>query len=428
MSGNDEKTYFFAICFYGHAEYIFDNTPEIFSTEVGAVFTEVQKHWKKNSFFSKQKTFFPKLCLWTPRMPFWGMRKNFLRWNAKIFCSLYKRKKSFPKTKYSKCSFGQSKSGSDSGYEKNSAKDLNIITKCQKTIEKRKQEFFKEKASSNFSHDRVEHSLDTLLKIVSSRTANLARFPKRFRKKVFSKKIFLKNFLWAHRTNFWRLRLNFFEKKPKQILSGSETDQKIFQKNFFLELQSDTYDSDLTTPRKICWQMAEKKMGSISKQCSKNLLFSRIKVFFLRKCPCICILQIDNSARKSPTKYQTILAQCPKVTIKTFRKNCSSKGSWPFWMQFWRIHLRKCQQWQTDSPMSETNEKKISPKKNFFRNLFPWTRRMHFWQHCRNLFNRIFRSFYQVTEALEKHAFSKKPTFFAKVSLWTPRIPNWGTH
>ena len=161
-----------------------------------------------------------------------------------------------------------------------------------------------------------------------------------------------------------------------------------------------------------------KRMGSVSEHDSKNCFFSRIKAFFLRKYPWTCILHFDKSARKSPIKYQKILDQGPKVTIKIFPKKFSLKSNWTFWMQFWQIHARKFQKWQTHGPMLESNKKKFSHKKIFFRKLFPWTRTKHFWQHSWNLINWRWSTLYRGTEALEKKQF-----FFKRKNILLQIVP-----
>ena len=171
--------------------------------------------------------------------------------------------------------------------------------------------------------------------------------------------------MWAHRTNFWRLRLNFFREKIETHSLRLRNWPKLFSKNFFPGIAIGHLWFSFDEPAENMLTNGRKRMGSVSEHDSKNCFFSRIKVFFLRKCPWTCILQFDNSARKSPIKYQKILDQSPKVTIKFFPTKFSSKRNWTFWMQFWQIHARKFQKWQTHGPMFEINKKNIFSQKNF---------------------------------------------------------------
>ena len=177
--------------------------------------------------------------------------------------------------------------------------------------------------------------------------------------------------MWAHRTNFWRLRLNFFRQKTETHSLKLRTWPKHFSKKFFPGIAIGHLWFSFDEPAENMLTNGRKRMGSVSEQDSKNCFFSRIKVFFLRKCPWTCILQFDNSARKSPIKYQKFLDQGPKVTIKIFPTKFSSKRNWTFWMQFWQIHARKFQKWQTQGPMFEINKKNIfSQKKSSSANCF----------------------------------------------------------
>ena len=120
------------ICFYGHAEYIFDNTVENFWPEVGDFFLNVRNRWRKRFIFQNEKHSSPNCAPGRLECHSEDCAKTFCKERPKFFVHCTKGKKSLRKTIFSKGSFGQSKSGSDTGYEKFLAKGRNIITKCQK--------------------------------------------------------------------------------------------------------------------------------------------------------------------------------------------------------------------------------------------------------------------------------------------------------
>ena len=63
--------------------------------------------------------------------------------------------------------------------------------------------------------------------------------------------------------------------------------------------------------------------------------------------------------------------------------------------------------------------------KNFQNLKIVWTRRMQFWQPCRDILARRPRVFRSKSENVTKIVFFQKKLFFRKVFLWTRRMQFW---
>ena len=206
-----------------------------------------------------------------------------------------------------KSSFGQLKSTSDSGFERNYAKGRKIISKCPKTIEK--PEFFKHKLSSNCSHEDVVCVCDTWPIFFSVGKNSFFYCTKAMEKKIFFQTNFsLRPYFWTCRLPSWD-PVEIFFRTLETSRSLSESDEKLFPKKINFTSKS------IWTRRMQLWQARQNKLTQYSNMIEKILLFPEKKDYSSK----ISCGHVEWSLKTPPKifdKRPNIFAPCPRVTKK----------------------------------------------------------------------------------------------------------------
>ena len=134
----------------------------------------------------------------------------------------------------------------------------------------------------------------------------------------------------------------------------------------------------------------------------KNIKFLKMFLWTRR-------MKFDNPAGKSLTKVQNFFCSMTKSDKKLSSKKISTQCISTLGMQFWRFRQKvgiRVENWPEVRKWKRKHS--FSQKKVFFRLIFLWTRRLHFWQHCQNSFAWSRKKKSRCTEAKREIRFLSK--------------------